>query len=199
MMNASSDRITVLLLEDNPRDAVTVQKALTKAKDVRFTVEQVRTLAEAVARLARGGIDVVVTDLAVPDSQGLDTFVRLHTHAPDLPIVVLTGTYEDERLAIQALQQGAQDYLIKGEVVLHGILLTRVLRHAIERKRIEEELKTAKQALEQRLTDVAWLSQVAMDRERLIVELKQELAALREHLSGKQLSAQEDTGESRRW
>jgi signal transduction histidine kinase len=83
-------------------------------------------------------VDVVLLDLSLPESQGLDSFHRVHAHAPAVPVVVLTG-FRDEELGNRAVQSGAQDYLIKGQV--EGPLLGRALRYAIERGRIEEELR----------------------------------------------------------
>src|SRR5204862_1143637 len=90
------------------------------------------------ARLAHSGVDVVLLDLGLPDSQGLDTFVRARRGAPNEPIVVISGL-DDEQLALEAVRSGAQDYLVKGRI--EGQLLARVLRYAIERKRAEEAVR----------------------------------------------------------
>jgi diguanylate cyclase (GGDEF)-like protein len=89
-------------------------------------------------RLAAGGIDVVLLDLGLPDSVGLDTFTTVNTQAPQVPILVLTGL-DDEALAVQVVQQGAQDYLVKGQA--DGDSLARAIRYAIERKRAEETIR----------------------------------------------------------
>jgi DNA-binding NarL/FixJ family response regulator len=81
--------------------------------------------------LSRGGIDVVLLDLFLPDSSGIETFVRAHDHSPEVPIVMLTGV-DVESVAIDAMRRGAQDYLIKGRV--DGQLVARAIRYAIERK-----------------------------------------------------------------
>jgi len=137
--------LTVLLVEDNPDDARLVQKFLANGANGRFVVEWVDRCQAGRERLSKGGIDVVLSDLKLPDSVGLDTFRALHTHAPDVPIVLLTGTYAEEQLAIQALHEGAQDYLLKGQV--DGKFLSRALRYAVERKRMEETLRLASEDL----------------------------------------------------
>src|SRR5207253_7121818 len=93
-------------------------------------------------RLSRTGVDVVLLDLGLPDSQGIDTFVRARRGAPNEPIVVISGL-DDERLALEAVRSGAQDYLVKGRI--EGQLLARVLQYAIERRRAEDEVR-AKEA-----------------------------------------------------
>jgi PAS domain-containing protein len=89
-------------------------------------------------RLVEGGIDVVLLDLGLPDSRGLETLNRAHTQAPEVPIVVLTGL-ADETVGVKAVQEGAQDYLVKGQV--DGDVLVRAIRYGIERKRAEKALQ----------------------------------------------------------
>jgi two-component system cell cycle sensor histidine kinase/response regulator CckA len=130
--------VTVLLVEDNPGDARLILELLGDLQSQAFDLERVDRLDDGIARLARAGVDVVLLDLGLPDSQGLDTFVRARREAPDEPIVVISGL-DDERVALEAVRSGAQDYLVKGR--LEGKLLARVLRCAIERKRAEEALR----------------------------------------------------------
>lgn len=132
--------MTILLIEDNDGDARLIREALADARDVPFVLERTERLATGLARLAEGGIDVALVDLSLPDSWGLDTFVSAHAQAPEVPIVVLTGL-DDERLAIRAVQKGAQDYLVKGQVDSH--LIVRSLRYAIERERLLRKLQEA--------------------------------------------------------
>jgi signal transduction histidine kinase len=129
---------TVLLIEDNPGDARLIQEMLREARGTRFRLECADGLTAGLERLARGGVELILLDLSLPESQGLGTFVRVHTQVPGLPVVVLTGS-NDEELGNRAVQAGAQDYLIKGQV--DGQLMGRSLRYAIERGRIEEELR----------------------------------------------------------
>jgi two-component system, cell cycle sensor histidine kinase and response regulator CckA len=129
--------ITVLLVEDNPGDARLILELLGEVQAQAFDLERVDRLDDALARLAHAAVDVVLLDLGLPDSQGIDTFVRARRGAPNKPIVVISGL-DDERLALEAVRFGAQDYLVKGRI--EGQLLARVLRYAIERKRAQEEV-----------------------------------------------------------
>jgi signal transduction histidine kinase len=128
----------VLLVEDNEGDARLIREMLQDAPGTRFRLECADRLTTALERLARGGVDVVLLDLSLPESQGLDSFFQVHAHAPGIPVVVLTGS-KDEELGNKAVQSGAQDYLTKGQV--DGSLLGRALRYAMERGRIEDELR----------------------------------------------------------
>lgn len=123
--------ITVLLVEDNPADARLLKELVIDLPMVTMvTFIHSEQLAQALARLDDGGIDIILLDLSLPDSRGLEGFIRLHSHAPSVPIIILTGA-NDAALAIQSLQQGAQDYLVKGET--DGNLLIRSLTYALER------------------------------------------------------------------
>jgi MinD-like ATPase involved in chromosome partitioning or flagellar assembly/CheY-like chemotaxis protein len=126
----------VLLIEDNPGDARLIQMMLAEARGAPFDIERADRLSTGLGRLATGGIDVVLLDLSLPDSQGLDTFARVHAQAPEVPIVLLTGL-EDEELGVEAMREGAQDYLVKGQV--DSRLLVRSMRYAIERHRMQAE------------------------------------------------------------
>lgn len=132
--------IRVLLIEDNPGDARLIQEALAEVRGAQFHLECADHLLTGLERLSEGGIGVILLDLSLPDSHGLNTFVRAHNRAPEVPIVVLTGI-DDESLAMQAVHEGAQDYLVKGQV--HSNLLARSLRYAIERQRIMAELRNS--------------------------------------------------------
>jgi signal transduction histidine kinase len=128
--------IRILLVEDNPGDARLLRETLREAEGFPFEMAHAERLAQAAGMLAAHAADVVLLDLSLPDAHGLDTVRRMLEAAPDLPIIVLTGT-DDERLALQAVHAGAQDYLAKGRV--DGPLLARSIRYAIERKRLERE------------------------------------------------------------
>jgi signal transduction histidine kinase len=136
----------ILLIEDNPGDARLIREMLAEVRSGTFVLECADRLSTGLERLAAGGIDVVLLDLSLPDGQGLDTFVRAHAQASGVPIVVLTGL-DDEALAVQAVQKGAQDYLVKGHA--DGYSLTRAIRYAIERQRAEEALKEYSERLEE--------------------------------------------------
>ncbi len=133
----SNAKRKILLIEDNPGDARLLGEALSDAAGHSFDLEHVKDLGAALDRLAQGGIDVVLLDLSLPDSAGLETFAKTHAAAPEVPMIVLSGQ-DDEALAIQTVHEGAQDYLVKGQV--DGRLLVRSIRYAIERKHSEEAL-----------------------------------------------------------
>ncbi len=132
----------VLLIEDNPGDARLLREMLVEIGDAPFKLEWVDQLSKGLDRLTGGDIDAVLLDLSLPDSQGLDTFIQVHTQAPHIPITVLTGL-DDTTLAVKAVREGAQDYLVKGKI--DGNLLARAIRYAIERKRTEEALRESLQ------------------------------------------------------
>lgn len=124
--------IRVLLVEDNPGDARLVQEYLSKAVVAPFSLDSVERLSAALKRLAVGGVDIVLLDLGLPDSQGLETLASVRAQAPDVPIIVVTGL-DDRQVGLEAIRNGAQDYLVKGRV--DGYLLGRALVRQIERWR----------------------------------------------------------------
>jgi PAS domain S-box-containing protein len=126
--------LDVLLVEDNPGDARLIREMLNDVPAARLRLHHADRLAAGLERL--DGVDVVLLDLSLPDSHGLQTFQRVRERAPSVPVVVLTGL-DDETVAVRAVQEGAQDYLPKGQV--DGQLLVPSLRYAIERQRAEEE------------------------------------------------------------
>jgi diguanylate cyclase (GGDEF)-like protein/PAS domain S-box-containing protein len=133
-----SARIRILLVEDSESDAQLIRRVLSFESPRGFEIEHVECLSHGVARLARRDVDVILLDLTLPDSTGLDTFSAIAAAAGPVPILVFTGLDDDE-LARQAVSAGAQDYLPKGGVDGHS--LARALRHAIERKRTAERLR----------------------------------------------------------
>jgi len=100
--------IKVLLVEDNPEDVFLLERVLQKARGARFELETVESLQKALARLEAGNIDVVLLDLSLTDSNGLDTFCAMQAEAPEIPIIVLSGL-DDETVALNAVHAGAQD------------------------------------------------------------------------------------------
>ena len=134
--------IKVLLVEDNPGDARLIREMLPETSDVPFDLACVDRLSDGLERMASGDMDVVLLDLSLPDSQGLDTFIRARDHAPQMPIILLTGL-DDKESAVTAVREGAQDYLVKGQV--DGNLLVRAVQYAIERKQAERALVQAAQ------------------------------------------------------
>ncbi len=162
----------ILLIENNEDDVRLIQEKLACTKEP-VALECADRLSTGLERLAAGVLDVVLLDLGLPDSTGFDGLVRLQTQAPAIPIVVLTGSYDDEHFALQALREGAQDYLIKDRV--DGEAIVRAMRYAIERSQTEQVLKGLNATLEKRTADL----------ERANVDLNsvtQELRKANEHL-----------------
>jgi two-component system, cell cycle response regulator len=133
-----AERLNILLVEDNPGDARLFKEALNEAYAANFALLHCSSLAQALERLPTAEPDVIVVDLGLPDAFGIDVVRRTRMGAPAVPVVVLTSRI-DEALGLQALHEGAQDYLIKGE--LDPRLLTRALRYAIERHRMQAVLQ----------------------------------------------------------
>lgn len=138
----SLDQFHVLLVEDNPGDARLLREAVKDAAGISISLTHEQTLAQALKRLDNESFDVIMLDLSLPDADGLETLERTHAHAPSLPIVVLTGL-DDEALAVRAVREGAQDYLVKGQVT--GQVLVRAMRYATERKRAVEDLRKSEE------------------------------------------------------
>ncbi len=129
---------TVLLIEDNAGDARLVREYLAEVPSVAFELVHVTRLDAGLARLGAGGVDLVLLDLSLPDSQALSGLRALREQAAEVPIVVLTGNV-DAALAERAVQEGAQDYLLKGQI--DSASLARVIRFAIERNRVVAHLR----------------------------------------------------------
>jgi DNA-binding NarL/FixJ family response regulator len=148
----SGQQFNTLLVEDNPGERRFLQELLKKQTGTGdlFKVECTERLATAILRLGVGGIDVILLDLSLPDSQGEETFSKVKGCAPDIAIVVLSGL-NDEGIALKMVKAGAQDYLPKAHVNAH--LLVRTIRYAIERKRVEKEIRLLNGNLEQRVTE----------------------------------------------
>ncbi len=145
-MNASSEGtsvnpIQILLVEDNPADVRLIQELLSRPSRVEFAIQVATRLRVAHIRLQQGGFDLILLDLELPDSSGLQTLEHVQAYAPDIPIVVFTDR-DDEALSIQAVHAGAQDYLLKG--TLTASLLSRSIRYAIERHHLRQELQRAR-------------------------------------------------------
>ena len=126
---------SLLVVEDNPGDARLLREMMEIHSAHPTSLVHVESMRDAELYLAEHTVDIVLLDLGLPDAQGLDAVRRTHIAAPRIPLVVLTG-HDDETLAVEALQEGAQDYLVKGQIDNRGLL--RALRYAIERKVLEE-------------------------------------------------------------
>jgi diguanylate cyclase (GGDEF)-like protein/PAS domain S-box-containing protein len=154
----------ILLIEDNPGDVLLIQTMLSEAHERRFEVKSAQRLSEGLAQVERNGIGVILLDLGLPDSTGLQTLAAVQARAPEIPVLVLTGD-DDEGLALSAVKAGAQDYLLKGRV--DGAQLGRAIRYAIERKQAEHALRDAHKALSS-LIDAAPLAIQVLDRAGII-------------------------------
>jgi signal transduction histidine kinase len=128
--------IRVLLIEDNPDDACLLREALDEAKE-QIQLVHVGQLEDAAKLFGQESFQIILLDLSLPDSQGIETLVRVQGQAPSVPIVVLTGL-DDDNIALQAVRAGAQDYLVKGEIDARNLL--RAIRYASERKQAYEEM-----------------------------------------------------------
>ncbi|WP_414549947.1 ATP-binding protein [Anabaena sp. CCY 0017] len=149
-MMTVSNLVKVLLIEDSLPEARLLLEFLRQADSKEFRLTHVKRLNEALNALTRENYDVILLDLTLPDSQGLSSLPVLMNHAPSTPIVVLTNT-NDEDLAIEAVRQGAQDYLVKRQVNVD--VLVRSVCYAIERKQALETLRTVNQSLEVRVEE----------------------------------------------
>ncbi len=131
--------INALLIEDNPDDAMLIQRYLAGSPRGKFNVVHVDRLADGLKCLKSILFDVMLLDLGLPDAPlGLDAFEKAYAQASHIPIIVLTG-HDDDTLAIESVQKGAQDYLVKGEVT--GPMLGRSIRYAIERRKLLAQLE----------------------------------------------------------
>ncbi|MCL4500684.1 MAG: PAS domain S-box protein [Deltaproteobacteria bacterium] len=168
------NNIRILLVEDNPGDARLIREMLAEVEGASFEIDWVSQLSTGLEKLGRSEIDLVLLDLGLPDSRGLDTFVKAYSHAPQIPFVVLTGL-DDEAVALKAVRQGAQDFLVKGQT--DSGLLLRAIRYATERKRIEEKLRLANEELRREIEERR-AAELAVEAER------QRLYALLDGLPG---------------
>jgi len=137
-----SDSIKILLVEDNPGDVRLIQEWMSEIRDVSYQVDSFRRLSEALDYLDRQKPDIVLLDLGLPDSQGLDTLLEFRTYSPEIPVVVMTSL-DDEATAIEALRHGAQDYIVKK--IVHSRMLWRVIRYAFERNRLAGALQKSEE------------------------------------------------------
>ncbi len=139
------DHISVFLIEDNAGDARLIREMLTGAWGAAFELFWEKSLTDGLKGLQGKEVDAILLDLSLPDSQGLEVLDRVQEERPEVAVIILTG-FDDEEAAIKAVNRGAQDYLVKGQVDLH--LLTRSIRYAIERKRTELDLRNAVQRID---------------------------------------------------
>ncbi|RIL10537.1 MAG: hypothetical protein DCC75_04135 [Proteobacteria bacterium] len=141
----------ILLVEDNPGDARLIAESLGESEDFPARLLHVERLSEALTKLESAPIEVVLLDLSLPDSTGLDTFYDIKAAAEDAAIVVLSGLH-DEEVGLQAVRAGAQDYLVKGQV--SNSTMVRSLRYALERRKSEQKLRDSAKQKEVMLREI---------------------------------------------
>jgi len=135
----SEQHVAVLLIEDNRAQAQFIREVLRDVKEAQFHIEHKGLLAAGLKRIAQGGIDIVLLDLGLPDSDGLSTLSSVRGRAPDVPVVVLTGM-DDGEMALTAVREGAQDYVVKGQE--DGAGLARSMLYAIARAQLQAKVRT---------------------------------------------------------
>lgn len=176
-----NEPLRILLVEDNLADAELLEDVLKGSREARFEFAQAGTLVEALRIATTVALDLVLLDLSLPDAQDVRGLLTLRSAAPHLPIIVFTGR-DDEAMAMRAVQEGAQDYLIKGQLDAH--LLIRSFRYAIERTRAQE--------MERKL---AAAQAARAEAERQIERYRRELTNLRSAVAPQAARRAEHAGE----
>ena len=162
----------ILLVEDDIEDIDLIKEYLERSRQFLFSLETAQTVAASLKRLQRGKIDLVLTDLTLPDEQGLETFRAIKEQFPHIPVIILSGL-DYEEMSIAAMQEGAQDYLVKGYFDSH--LLIRAIRYALERqqlfldldRRVEQRTAQLKKANEELQAKDSELRNALMAEKRL--------------------------------
>ena len=173
--------VSILLVEDNPDDVVLFERLLGKSNKHQFELTHCNMLSSALTLLNKESFEIILLDLSLPDVKGLDTVIRTHAAVPNIPIVVMSAL-GDEEVAVRTVHEGAQDYLVKGQI--DSALLVRTIRYAIERKQSEDALRKAHDKLELRVQERT--EKLTRANERLSQEIddrKQAAKSLREALS----------------
>jgi two-component system cell cycle response regulator len=140
----STTPIKILLIENETQDACLLQELLAEAGGIQLELTQVVRMSDALHHLGENRFNIILLNLSLPDSQGLDSFNRIKTEVPEVPVVILTNV-DNHELAVKAVQEGAQDYLVKGQI--NSSMLMRSIRHALERQRIMDELKQSQRLI----------------------------------------------------
>ncbi|MBF0416254.1 MAG: diguanylate cyclase [Magnetococcales bacterium] len=162
----SATQTNVLLIEDNPAEAQLIREMIGEHNEQGLSLVCAPRLGLAIDQLNQSDFDVVLLDLNLPDSMGLDTLNQVRSASDGVPVVILTGI-DDEELAMRAIQEGAQEYLVKGEVADSAPLLMRTIRYAIERGRIQSELRLKHHQLES--SSAAFRNVVERNRDGILV------------------------------
>jgi signal transduction histidine kinase len=172
--------LQVLLVEDNSGDARLLREMFGKERPGSFELTHVLHLGEALSLLEKGGTDIVLLDMGLPDGHGLDTVRRARAVAPGVPLIVLTGL-DDEALAAEAMKEGAQDYLIKGEI--ENRALPRALRHSIERHRMQLATDLIHAEVQARTEELKWVNSQLRAEITARDAAERELRTKNQHLS----------------
>lgn len=159
----------ILLIEDNPADAYRLIEMLEEIDDPEWRITQVSRLNLAIKELNNNYFDIMLSDLSLPDSHGLNTIIRLHSAEPNVPIVVLSGL-DDKELSLQAVAKGAQDYLVKDKITPEVLL--RTMRYAIERGQIFKQLQESEQRF-RGIFDGAFQLMALLTPEGILLEINQ--------------------------
>ena len=138
----SKEVIKILFVEDNPGDVVIIKEMIKEIEGIHFEVTTADNLEDGVKHLINEDFDILLLDLNLPDSEGIETFNIINQNALDLPVIILTGL-SDEEFAISSVGKGAQDYLVKGQT--DSQLLAKSIKYSIERKHIEKELRSSEE------------------------------------------------------
>jgi PAS domain S-box-containing protein len=181
--------IRILLVEDNPGDVRLLKEKLAGAETARFEITCVDQLDDAIKNLSEGHFEIVLLDLSLPDSHGLETFTKAFEHSQGVPIVVMSGL-SDETIAVKAVQGGAQDYLVKGQADT-GVIV-RAIHYAIERNKAQQSLNDSEEK-HRAISQAAMDAIIMLDNDGKIIEWNQAAEVMfgypREEAFGKDLHA----------
>jgi two-component system cell cycle response regulator len=162
--------IRILLIDDNPSDAMMLQNLLGKTGNSEYDVRVADSLSSGLNHISTTAFHIVFLDLNLPDSKSIDTYLAFRDQVPDLPVIVLTGI-KDQEIAGRALREGAQDYLLKGKI--DSDLLKRVICYSLERKKVELALRDANENLSQKVKQrTEKLEEEIKERKKAETELK---------------------------
>ena len=137
--NGLNQIINILLIEDNPGDIRIIKEHLKEAKEFKFNLHSVENLLKGLTCITENSFDIILLDLLLPDSSGIETLERILEKDSKYPIIVLTGM-DNLNLAIQAIKAGAQDYLVKGQIESNALI--RSIFHAIDRHKMMRTIES---------------------------------------------------------